>query len=60
MKKCLDCEHLEASMVECKDVPKAFQKFLQLYCRKYNHTVVGYDRKGENTDCLGFRKRSAE
>lgn len=57
MKKCLDCEYLEASRIEDKTLPEMFQSFIYLHCKKYNHAVVGYDRKGEDTDCMGFNRR---
>lgn len=57
MKKCLDCKYLKSSMLEDKKAPEMFQKILYLECLKYNHSVVGYDRKGENGDCTGFEER---
>lgn len=57
MEKCLNCEHLKTEWVKNENAPKMFQQFLHLHCNKYNHSVVGYDRKGESNVCAGFEKR---
>ena len=58
MRKCLDCKHLEANMLEEKNAPKMFQKMLYLHCKKFNHGVVGYDTEGQSNDCMEYERRA--
>ena len=57
MLKCLDCRNLKTEWVKDENAPKMFQQFLYLHCEKYNHAVVGYDRKNESTECIGYQPK---
>lgn len=57
MKKCLDCKHMEASMLKTENVSEMFREILYLHCNRFNHMVVGYDRKDDAAYCYGFEQK---